>query len=259
MRKRVREQDAVHWASKFLETLSRPIHCRTENHCFQCVISKEISTQQAEIGIQFSEQVEGRKVLFLDFDCTLAPPCTSSSSPRISSPPTTIFRDMVSRALTPLLQRRSLALLPNFLKQHLVFSNKQFLSLLQKLGGRKDLDIVLISDRSCDVLDQEFEILSHLPITLVSEHSYNIRKPGEQWRELTLGNFAWKAQIRPYLEMYMRDTPGSVIAEKKMGLIWDYAQSEPDLGQVRAADLVGQLSEFIHNLPIEIHHSKKKL
>jgi len=55
----------------------------------------------------------------------------------------------------------------------------------------------------------------------------------------------------------VKTTPGSFIEEKRSAVVWHYRQSDVELGLKRAADLVGQLSEFVHNLPVEIHHGKK--
>lgn len=50
---------------------------------------------------------------------------------------------------------------------------------------------------------------------------------------------------------------GSFVEEKRSALVWHYRLSDVELGRKRAADLLGQLSEFVSNLPIEIHHGKK--
>jgi len=129
------------------------------------------------------------------------------------------------------------------------------LNVLEKLSKRKDLDVYIISGRHADFLNT---YLGHLSINLIAEHGFKIRHTGHDWQLFKTPLLVnWKDQIRPYLEIYVRDTPGSFLEEKHSALVWHYRKSDIELGQRRAADLVGQLSEFVNNLPIEIHHGKK--
>jgi len=122
------------------------------------------------------------------------------------------------------------------------------------------LDIVIISGRPTSFLELHFGKYSkpELNISLVAEHGFQMKKPGGSW-ETTGKNITmdWKEKILPYLELYVQTTPGSFVEEKRSAIVWHYRKAEPELGQKRATDLVGQLSEFVNNLPIEIHHGKK--
>jgi trehalose 6-phosphate synthase/phosphatase len=160
----------------------------------------------------------GRKALFLDYDGTLTP---IVSSPQAAIP------------------------------------SKRLLQLLENLSNRKDLDVVVVSGRPREFLDLHLGRFANL--TLVSEHGFQIRKAGTGNWELSKKSVVidWRDKILPYLELYVTCTPGSFIEEKKSAIVWHYRQSDPELAMKRAVDLVGQLSEFITNLPVEIHHGKK--
>jgi len=161
----------------------------------------------------------GRKVLFLDYDGTL--------TPLVSSP-------------------------------HLAVPSKRLLDTLDILSKRKDLDIVIVSGRPQEFLNLHFGHLNNTNISLVAEHGFKIKRPGQNWDTVNKSIVIdWKDKIIPYLELYVKTTPGSFIEEKRSAVVWHYRQSDLELGLKRAADLVGQLSEFVHNLPVEIHHGKK--
>jgi len=169
----------------------------------------------------FLPESHGKKVMFLDYDGTL--------TPIVRSPENAI-------------------------------PSKRLLLLLDSLGHRKDLDIVMVSGRPTQFLEDHFGYftIKHDNFSLVAEHGYKIRRPGQNWdvfhKSLVID---WKDKILPYLELYVRTTPGSFIEEKLCSIVWHYRQADPELGTKRATDLVGQLSEFVNNLPVEIHHGKK--
>eukprot|EP01124_Arcella_intermedia_P020027 TRINITY_DN2743_c0_g2_i1.p1 TRINITY_DN2743_c0_g2~~TRINITY_DN2743_c0_g2_i1.p1 ORF type:complete len:739 (+),score=73.18 TRINITY_DN2743_c0_g2_i1:78-2294(+) len=169
----------------------------------------------------FLPSAPGKKILFLDYDGTLVP---------IASAP------------------------------HLARPSRRLLQILTGLSKRPDLDVVIVSGRASEFLDQHLGAFSkpNGNFTFSAEHGYLIRKPGQPWepfkKELIID---WKPKILPYLELYSKTTPGSFIEEKSSGFVWHYRLSDLDLGRKNSTDLVGQLSEFVNNLPIEIHHGKK--
>jgi len=172
---------------------------------------------------RFNLGSEGKKVLFLDYDGTLVP---IMASPELAVP------------------------------------TKRLVNVLQALSNRPDLDIVVVSGRRADFLDKHLGPLATTEkannVWLVAEHGYKIKAPGGEWTALTTHlNLDWKEEIKKVLQIYVQDTPGSFIEDKYSSLVWHYRKSDLELGLQRAADLVGQLSEFVHNLPVEIHHGKK--
>jgi len=161
----------------------------------------------------------GRKLLFFDYDGTL--------TPIVSSP----------QAAVP---------------------SRRLLQTLESLSHRKDLDIFIVSGRPQEFLGLHFGQFTKedMNVNLVAEHGYQIKRPGKNWETYKTVVIDWKDKILPYLELYVKTTPGSFIEEKRSAIVWHYRQSDPELGKKRATDLVGQLSEFVNNLPVEIHHGK---
>jgi trehalose 6-phosphate synthase/phosphatase len=179
------------------------------------------SVSVASLYKPFLASAPGKKGIFLDYDGTL--------TPIVSTP----------QAAVP---------------------SKKLLQIIDSVCKRKDLDVVIISGRPKEFLDSHFGRFSRPDsnISLVAEHGYQIKRIGGSW-EVSSKNIVmdWKDKILPYLEHYVKATPGSFIEEKRSSIVWHYRKSEPELGQKRATDLVGQLSEFVNNLPVEIHHGKK--
>jgi len=136
--------------------------------------------------------------------------------------------------------------------------SKKLLQILDNLSSRKDLDIYIVSGRPQEFLGFHFGHFTKadMNIYLVAEHGYQIKRPGKNWEIYKSLVIDWKDKIIPYLELYVKTTPGSFVEEKRSAVVWHYRQSDPELGKKRATDLVGQLSEFVHNLPVEIHHGK---
>jgi len=137
--------------------------------------------------------------------------------------------------------------------------SKKLIQILDGLNGRTDLDIVIVSGRHKDFLDTYLGRFTKTNVSLVAEHGFQIRRAGTKtWEEINKNIVIdWKPKIIPYLEIYVASTPGSYVEEKKSAIVWHYRQADPELGAKRSVDLVGQLSEFMHNLPVEIHHGKK--
>lgn len=159
----------------------------------------------------------GQKALFLDYDGTLVP---IASLPDMAVPP------------------------------------KRLLATMEKICSRPDFVVSVVSGRHPEFLEKHLGHIKNL--TLVAEHGYCVRYPGDKWQPAqSILGFDWKQQIKKYLDIYVRSTPGSFIEDKTSALVWHYRKSELELGQKRAADLMGQLSESVHNLPVEIHHGKK--
>jgi len=137
--------------------------------------------------------------------------------------------------------------------------SKKLIQILDGLNTRTDLDIVIVSGRHKEFLDTYLGRFTKTNVSLVAEHGFEIRRAGTKtWEEVNKNIVIdWKPKIIPYLEIYVASTPGSFVEEKRSAIVWHYRQADPELGAKRSVDLVGQLSEFMHNLPVELHHGKK--
>lgn len=123
------------------------------------------------------------------------------------------------------------------------------LEILKDLSSHRVNEVVLISGRDRDTLQNWFGML---PISLVAEHGAWIRDRNEDWRMIKLMSNDWKPQILPILEMYSDRLPGSFVEEKEFSCVWHYRKAEPELGPMRAKELVDDLVHFTANIDIQV-------
>ncbi len=115
--------------------------------------------------------------------------------------------------------------------------------LLRRLAEQRDLAVHIVSGRNRETLQRW---LGDLPLGLHAEHGFWSRFGAkEPWQSRSDELPVWKEQVRAIMEQFTGDTPGSMIEEKSAGLAWHYRMAEPELGTIRAGDLV----EFLGNMP----------
>ena len=108
-------------------------------------------------------------------------------------------------------------------------------NLLKKLSAEDKNDVVLISGRSADDLDERF---AGLRLNLVAEHGAMTKRAGSKnWHTLTRAESRWKRQILPILHKYTALTPHAIVEEKPHSLVWHYRQSPPYRAQKYAVVL----------------------
>lgn len=127
--------------------------------------------------------------------------------------------------------------------------------MLRDLVNLSRADVFLVSGRREDDLQKWF---GDFPVTLVAEHGMRVRHRGQsRWEDVVPGiDLSWKGDVQEVFEHYEDSTPGSWIEVKRSTVVWHYRRSDPEFGRWKANQLVGELSEVISNLPVEIHHGK---
>jgi trehalose 6-phosphate synthase/phosphatase len=126
--------------------------------------------------------------------------------------------------------------------------------LFRQLDACADCHVFIVSGRSQSFLDAHF---GDYRFGLVAEHGYWVRLPGADWTLLKNdADLSWKAQIMPIFQFHALSTPGSSVEEKRSALVWHYRKADPEFGAWKANHLIGELTESISNLPVEIHHGK---
>jgi trehalose 6-phosphate synthase/phosphatase len=130
----------------------------------------------------------------------------------------------------------------------------KLINLLKKLAQDTRSEVVLISGRDRDTLDRWF---GHLNVGLVAEHGVWIRRKAGDWRTIETPTSDWKEQVYPMLESWVDRTPGSFIEEKGFSLVWHYRRANPKLGELRARELINNLSNTIANLNLQILEGSK--
>lgn len=132
--------------------------------------------------------------------------------------------------------------------------DKQLLKIMEELSSDKKNEIVVISGRDKDALQ---EWLGHLNIEFVAEHGVWYKEDGKGWSEVANLRSEWKEEIRAILELYVDRTPGSLIEEKDYSLVWHYRKSESGLGDLRSRELISNLQYLTGNMDIQIMEGNK--
>jgi trehalose 6-phosphate synthase/phosphatase len=132
--------------------------------------------------------------------------------------------------------------------------DKQLYELLNKISGRGNSELVIISGRTRETFDKWFKNKKY---HLITEHGVWLKKAGDEWKFLIQLNNEWKGKIIHTLEYYVDRTPGSFIEEKNYSLVWHYRKTDPELGQMRAIELKDELSSLTVNDSLEIMEGNK--
>jgi len=128
------------------------------------------------------------------------------------------------------------------------------LRLLEKLTRNPRTEVVLISGRDKDTLEAWF---GGLNVGLVAEHGVWIKEKGGGWETIETLSSEWKEEVYPILESWVDRTPGSFIEEKEFSLVWHYRKANPRLGELRARELMNNLSDITANLNLQVLEGSK--
>jgi trehalose 6-phosphate synthase/phosphatase len=131
------------------------------------------------------------------------------------------------------------------------------LDLLGRLVDLPGTTTVVVSGRSRADLDAW---LGHIPgLWMVAEHGAVVRCPDSRiWESARpLPGPGWKAQVRPVLERYLDRTPGSLIEEKELSLVWHHRLSEPEFGEWVANELVVNLETMLADTELRAVRGQK--
>lgn len=134
---------------------------------------------------------------------------------------------------------------------------RALLQLLRSLCADKRNDLVLVSGRSADDLDQWF---GDLPLALVAEHGAATRLVGRKtWQTLEKSDTAWKALLLPALEKYARLTPGALVEIKPHSIVWHYRAATPYYAQKYAVIIKRALRPILKTYGLELIQGNKVL
>ena len=131
------------------------------------------------------------------------------------------------------------------------------LATVKKLTGDPKNIIVVISGRRKEFLEKQFV---DIEVTLIAEHGYYIKKPGELWKNTITIDNQWKESVMPILKEYVNRCNGTFIEEKNGSLAWHYRNADADFAQLRLHELRDDLAEIIrHKTDFEILEGNKVL
>lgn len=132
--------------------------------------------------------------------------------------------------------------------------NKNILELIEKISSLPSTEVVLISGRDKDTLQNWF---GKINIGMVAEHGALFRDKSGKWELIEPLTQDWKSEILPILEFYTDKTPGSFIEEKEFSLVWHYRSTDPTLGEIRVREIVDTVSYFTANMDLQLLEGNK--
>ena len=133
---------------------------------------------------------------------------------------------------------------------------KEIFSILENLVSLDGVDLFIISGRKRQDLEKWF---TDFPCTLIAEHGLVYKKLGDSsWVHIgEPQEQAWKSDILSIFQQYEGVTPGSLTEEKSASVVWHYRRCDPELGKIKANQLLEELYAIPSNLPLEVHQGHK--
>jgi trehalose 6-phosphate synthase/phosphatase len=123
----------------------------------------------------------------------------------------------------------------------------EVLDVLGKLASNEKNEVILISGRSRENIEDWFDI----DMSFVAGHGVWMKEKGGDWEGIKDLSNDWKSDIRPIFEKYVDITPGSFIEEKDFSLAWHFRAVDSELSLSRPRGLIDEL-KFIHSMNLQI-------
>jgi trehalose 6-phosphate synthase/phosphatase len=146
-------------------------------------------------------------------------------------------------------------LIPFYLKPQEAVPGDVIKELVKKLAGSSRNDVVLISGRDAETLENWFKSSK---IGIVAEHGAMYKRPDQQnWISKQQDGTDWKENVKECIDKYLNLIPGSFIEEKKYSIAWHYRAIENiDEESIRLA-LSKELMLLNTNDQFDILHGNK--
>ena len=128
--------------------------------------------------------------------------------------------------------------------------DQELIEILKGLTGDANNRVVVISGRDRNSLSNW---LAETGVDLVAEHGTWIKERGDaDWVRQKGNGDQWKSNIYPILETFAERTPGAFIEEKSSALVWHYRKSQPELGSLRAKELVDNIKVLLNATGLQV-------
>ncbi|MBA3970843.1 MAG: trehalose-phosphatase, partial [Bacteroidetes bacterium] len=137
---------------------------------------------------------------------------------------------------------------------HLAVPDTELLSLIKTLSDDERNEVVLISGRPVNILENWF---GHLNVSLVAEHGAFYKKRDTHWLQTVQVNADWKSEVMQLLRLFTQRCPGSFVEEKALSLAWHYRNSGKDLGFLRSRELINALVEISSHFNFQVIEGNK--
>ncbi len=131
------------------------------------------------------------------------------------------------------------------------------LEVLERLAGRPDTHVAIVSGRSRADLERWFGHAANL--WLAAEHGALVREPGAAaWQALRQGAASdWMPDVRAVLDHYVARVPGSMVEAKDHAMAWHYRQVEPEFGEWIANEVATTLGERLAGTELVVLRGSK--
>jgi trehalose 6-phosphate synthase/phosphatase len=127
--------------------------------------------------------------------------------------------------------------------------------LLTQLTSEPANSVIVISGRRAADLKLWLGQVPHLGFAV--EHGARWRLPGgTEWQGRCPAP-EWKDKIRPILDHFVEQTPGSFIEEKECALVWHYRTAESEFGEWLATELASMLEGMLAETELHVYRGKK--
>jgi trehalose 6-phosphate synthase/phosphatase len=131
---------------------------------------------------------------------------------------------------------------------------KELVDILTRLSKLSDTEVVIISGRDKDTLEQW---LGECRTAFAAEHGVWLKEQDENWKTTAQFGTEWKSSIYPIMEIYADQLPGSFIEEKNYSLVWHYRNADPDQASLKAKELMDDLLHFTGNMNLQVLQGSK--
>lgn len=145
-------------------------------------------------------------------------------------------------------------LVPFASQPHLAVPDAALLQLIRGLTRDEKNHVFIISGRDRKALDTWF---AGVPLRIVAEHGAWIRAASGEWKLLKAVAHDWKERLAPLIQLYVDRVPGSLLEEKDYSLAWHYRRADPELGEIRAKELIDELVSYTANFDVQVLEGKK--
>ena len=132
--------------------------------------------------------------------------------------------------------------------------DKDLLKLLAALSGNDRNEVVLISGRDKNTLDNWFGILK---TAMVAEHGVWMKVKGGDWGMMAGLSDDWKNEVRAILKLAVDRIDGSLIEEKDYSIAWHYRNADPRISERHIREIVNDLLNVTANSNLKVLEGSK--
>ena len=132
--------------------------------------------------------------------------------------------------------------------------DQEILKILANFSAAQNNRLVIVTGRDRQTISNWIKVAN---CNFIAEHGAWIKEQGGDWIQTKALDAEWKGQILPILEIYSDRLPGSFIEEKEFSLTWHFRNADPELGMLRAKELLDYLISLTANKDLQVLQGKK--